>query len=258
MKILIADDELTAVKSLVRSVKKVLGEDTEIDTARSGKEVLALLAQKEIDVLFLDVEMPGMNGMDVAKKVRASYPKTNVIIVTAYPQYSLKAWELYISGYLLKPVGTAKLAGALENLRRQPAREEPERLKVQCFGSFEVFFRGGKVVFGRSVAKEIFACLVAKRGAGMTSDELCEMLWPDSAEAYKQKRHIRVYYAEIRKTLAQISMEDVLVHTRNDYAINPERIDCDYYRYLDGDEQTRRQYQGEFMNRYEWAAEIRP
>ncbi|MBR0164991.1 MAG: response regulator [Lachnospiraceae bacterium] len=253
MNILIADDEKNAATSLARSVKKVMGEEARITVVKNGEEVLAVMEDEAFDVLFLDVEMPGLNGIDVAKKVRAGYPDTNIIVVTAYPEYALNAWELYISGYLLKPVRTVRLEEALANLRMPLKTEGADRLSVQCFGNFEVFWRGEKLQFGRNAAKEMLAYLIVKRGLSVTAGEICAALWPDSVEAERHRGYIRIYFAEIRKTLDQIGMADVLVHTRNEYAVKPEMIDCDYYRHLDRGGHPEGMTPRDFLPRYEWA-----
>ena len=253
MNILIADDEKNAATSLARSVKKVLGEEARITVVKNGEEVLAVMEDEAFDVLFLDVEMPGLNGIDVAKKVRAGYPDTKIIVVTAYPEYALNAWELYISAYLLKPVRTARLEEALANLRMPLKTEQENLLKVQCFGNFEVFWRGEKLQFGRNAAKEMLAYLIVKRGLSVTAGEICADLWPDSVEAERHRGYIRIYFAEIRKTLDQIGIADVLVHTRNEYAVKPEMIDCDYYRHLDRGDHPEGMTPHDFLPRYEWA-----
>ena len=257
MKILIVDDEKTAITALTRSLRKICGEAATIRAAANGKEALLVMSEQGLfDVVFLDIEMPGMSGLEVAKRIRQQAPKTNIIMVTAYPQYSLDAWSFYASGYLLKPASTAKVKEALENLRRLPSVPATERLTVQCFGNFEVYYKGERITFKRSAAKEVFAYLVSRRGAGACAVEICNTLWGDSVEADRNKAYIRVYYAEIRKALADIGMEQVLCHKRNDYAVNIDYIDCDYYRFLDGDPEAIKQYHGELMSRYAWAEEL--
>ena len=62
------------------------------------------LQKEQVDVIFLDIEMPGVNGIDLAKKIKAVQPACNIIFVTAYPQYQTDAWEMRASGYVLKPL----------------------------------------------------------------------------------------------------------------------------------------------------------
>lgn len=249
MKILIVDDEIAAIEVLGKRLKEVLGEDVHLLTAKSGKKALEIVENEQVDVMFLDVEMPGMSGLEVARQVKAVYPKTNIILCTAYEQYALKAWDLFISGYIVKPASPEDIRKALSHLRTPVV----ERLTVQCFGSFEVFFRGEIVNFGRSGAKELFAYLVNRRGAGVSSGELCDVLRSEEAEIELKKASVRKYVMEIRKALTPIGFEDVLRHTRDNYSVHPGRLDCDYYRFLEGDPVARKMYNGEYMIQYSWA-----
>ena len=249
MKVLIVDDEIGAVEMLTRRVREAAGESTTVYTAHNGREALDIVTNNNIDVMFLDVEMPGMSGLEVARQSKAERPKTNIVLCTAYEQYALNAWQLFISGYLVKPASTEQVKNALSHLRIPVV----EQLRVQCFGHFEVFYRDTVVTFKRSGAKEMFAYLVSLRGTSVTSGELCELLRTEPVNPDLKKASVRKYAMEIRNTLFGIGFEDVLHHTRDSYSIVPARLDCDFYRYLDGDADARSLYGGEFMCQYSWA-----
>lgn len=249
MKILVVDDELAAVEVLGKRLREILDDRTKIFTARSGRKALELVSREQPDVVFLDVEMPGMNGLEVAKRIKEKDADINIIMCTAYEQYALQAWDLFVSGYIVKPASPDDIRKALDHLRTPVV----EQLTVRCFGNFEVFYRGEIVNFGRSGAKELFAYLVNRRGTGVSSGELCEALRTDAVTPELKKASVRKYVMEIRKSLALIGMDDVLRHTRDSYAVNPARLDCDYFRFLEGDPDARRMYNDEFMSQYSWA-----
>ena len=118
MNILIVDDEDLILKDLVVEVKELYPE-AEVETASSAEAVLAPpLSKKNFDVAMLDIDMPGMDGLVLAKKLTARLPSINIIFVTGHGEYALDAHELYCSAFLLKPVGTRKLKKAFENLRK--------------------------------------------------------------------------------------------------------------------------------------------
>jgi len=250
MRILIVDDEIPAIHSLERSLKLILDDNVEIRTADNGESALSLIEEKAFDVLFLDIEMPDINGLDVAKMVSAKHPSTNIIIVTAYKEYAVDAWELYVSGYLLKPVSSERVRRALEKLRCPIV----ERLTVQCFGNFDVFYKGEKLTFARSTAKEMLAYLIARRGAAVTAGEFCAILW----DGKDKKDQLSTYFAEMKRALSRVGFSDIIIHTRNDYSINTAKLDCDYYRYLNGEASAVSLYNGEFMLQYSWGEDIAP
>ena len=72
-------------------------------------------------------------------------------------------------------------------------------------------------------------------------------------EQEKNKHYMRNLISDIRKTLHDCKADEVFVSKRNQYAIDPSRLDCDYYRYLENDPQARAAYQGEYMKQYSWA-----
>ena len=118
MNVLIVDDEELIVNDLVVEVKGLYPEAS-IDVASSAEAVLAPpLDKKSFDVAMLDIDMPGMDGLVLAKKLTERLPSINIIFVTGHGEYALDALELYCSAFLLKPVGTRKLKKAFENLRK--------------------------------------------------------------------------------------------------------------------------------------------
>lgn len=128
MKILIADDEPVARQVLSELLAEFAGVEL-AGEAGSGREVLEMSAALEPDVLLLDLQMPGMDGLSVARALRASLLPL-VIFVTAYEQHALAAFEAGAVDYLLKPVRRERLQAALDKARRQlqgmvrPARIE--------------------------------------------------------------------------------------------------------------------------------------
>lgn len=256
MTILIVDDEQLAVQSLLREAAQVFPPETDFLTASSGAQALELAASRPADIAFLDIEMPDMDGLELTLRLKQLHPEINIIFVTAYPAYSVSAWKLHASDYLLKPVDAGDLRAALDNLRHplpEASAEPPERLRVQCFGNFEVFFGGKKVHFDRSGAKELFAYLVSRRGAGVTTGELCGVLWENDFDLALKKSYIRTYFASLKKTFRGCGLEGVVVHTRNSYSIDPSLLDCDYYRFLQLDPVAINSYRSEFMSQYSWA-----
>ena len=119
LKTIIADDEPLARERL----RSLLSSDPEIDIVkecRNGTEVLAALEADSIDVLFLDVQMPGKDGFEALTQVSpASMPIT--IFVTAHPQYAVRAFEVQALDYLTKPIELERLKATLGRVRERIA-----------------------------------------------------------------------------------------------------------------------------------------
>ena len=185
MNILITDDE----QMVLRENKEMVGRvkpSAHLFCATTYIEAIKIIQTEQIDVAMLDIEMPGMNGLQLAARIKQESPDTNIIFVTAYTEYALEAFGMYASGYLVKPIRTDEIEKAFTNLRH-PVHYEEDKLKVQCFGNFEVYYDGKPLVFARAKAKEIFAYLVDLQGASATTGELCAILWEDDEEIEKNR-----------------------------------------------------------------------
>jgi two-component system, LytTR family, response regulator len=124
MKALIVDDERIARQEL----RRLLAAHPEVEIAgeaSSGEEALALIQKLAPDILFLDIQMPGMTGFDLLDRLR-EVPE--VIFTTAYDQHALKAFDANALDYLLKPIAPARLAAALQKIRPHPPRKSMEQI----------------------------------------------------------------------------------------------------------------------------------
>ena len=256
MKILITDDEKMMRSGMEKEVKKVLP-DAVVYTAASGKEALEIFGKEDISLVFLDVEMPGMNGLEVAKRLKEIKPTVNIVMTTAYPNYAVDAYRLHIGGYLLKPVVADDIQEELEHLAHPADISETymkDRLVLKCFGEFQASYGGEPLRFSRTKSKEILAYLTAKNGVSASKNELLDILW-EGEDQDSNKSYIRVLVLELKRTLKSIGQEDVLIHDRNSYSIDTEKVSCDYYEFLKGNPTAIRSYMGEFMNQYSWGEE---
>ncbi len=253
MNILIVDDEAGALRDLTRTVKKVVPE-ADIYSTRKVTEALELCRDKAFDVAFLDIQMPEIDGLTLVKEIQKLRPITNLIMVTAYPDYALDALRLYVSDYILKPAAPEQVSRALKHLRN-PIPKREKGLFVQCFGNFEVFYDGDPIRFTRAKAKELFAYLIDRRGASASNAQLRSVLWLDENDSDDKHRN---YFArivlELKKTLENLGLSDIFIHSRDSYAIVPDLIPCDYYMALEKDAAAMSKYQGEYMTQYEWAS----
>ncbi len=112
---LLIDDEQPARERL----RQLLGAHADVEVigeAEDGVQAAELIAEREPDVVFLDIQMPGLSGLDVAASLGARRPL--VIFCTAFDQFAVDAFELSATDYLLKPVNRARLAAALDRVRQ--------------------------------------------------------------------------------------------------------------------------------------------
>ena len=252
MNILITDDERFMREDLQKAVERIHPGNTYFFAENFDSAVKAV-RENEIEVAFLDINMPGKTGLELAKEIKVIRPDINIIIVTAHAEYALNALRLYVSGFILKPVMDNELKEALDHLRVPvKEKESDKKLTAKCFGNFEVFCSGKSVSFSRQKGKELLAYLICLNGATASRGEICANLFEDSSEAKGYER-LKKAVQSLKKDLDKHGMSDVLIHNRNSYAVNTALIDCDYYDYLDRRPESKNTYRGQFMSQYSWA-----
>lgn len=136
MNILIVDDEKLIAEDLEHDILS-LYPDASVQTAASAAGALDLAKKAQYDVALLDIYMPDMDGLTLARKLIALWPAINIIFVTGYDEYALEAHELYCSAFLLKPVGIRKLKKAFENLRK-PFIDIPQSFYTEHYSGSNV------------------------------------------------------------------------------------------------------------------------
>ena len=254
MRIIAADDETLMLEMLTDRIRQARPQ-AEIHGFSSARKLLEWLEQPEagFDVAFLDIEMPGISGIALAQKLKTICPSGNLIFVTGFSQYMAEAFQLHASGYIMKPVTVKAVEEELENLRHPVAQEEHRRLRVQTFGNFEVFYEGRPVHFSRSRTKELFAYLIDRRGAGSTMGELISVLWEERPDTDSVRSQLRSLITDLRTTFRRLDEKSIIIKQRDLIAVDPDRVDCDYYRFLAGDMAAINAFRGEYMTNYSWA-----
>jgi DNA-binding LytR/AlgR family response regulator len=127
LRTLIVDDEPIARRVLREELDSLDGVEI-VGEAENGVVALKKISEHHPDLVLLDLQMPGMGGLEVVRSLRRGAHMPVIVIVTAYDQYALQAFEAGAIDYLLKPVGEARLADAVERAKRVTGREAAERL----------------------------------------------------------------------------------------------------------------------------------
>jgi DNA-binding LytR/AlgR family response regulator len=147
LRVLAVDDERPALDDLAR-VLRAQPEVAGVDTAASGEEALHALASEHYDAVFLDVRMPGLDGVELARVLRRFASPPALIFVSAYESAAVEAFELRALDYLLKPVSRARVAEALARITARPGGEEaPDTLAVDVPGGGTRLIRRDDVLY---------------------------------------------------------------------------------------------------------------
>ena len=251
MRILIVDDEVHAVNNLEECVREIEPTAEIVTFTRSDVALEYAKADPIFDVAFLDINMPVIGGIELAKELKKLYYNLNVIFCTAYPEYTLAAIRVHASGYMNKPYEKEDVERELNDLLHPIEREMPE-VFVRTFGDFDVFVGGVAITFLRAKCKEMLAYLVSKRGGVANRKELAAVLFEDSYSLKTQNYLVHIY-SDLIKSLKAHGLEKMIIKGHNQYAVDVNKFSCDLFDYDEGKPDAINAYKGDFMMQYEWA-----
>ena len=249
MRVVAVDDEIYMLEALQEAVSASPDID-EVTAFSSCSQVLAYAEENPIDIAFLDINMRGIGGLGLAEKLMEMQPRCKIVFCTGYGEYAVSAFQLHVSGYLMKPITKESVQKEIDHIKEIKSAEK--LLTVKCFGNFEVFYNGEILNFKRKKAKELLAVLVDRNGAGMTAKQICAVLFHDDTDDAKNAAYLRQLVLDLKNTLKTIRAEDVLRHDTPYYRVDTNLIKCDYHSFLESGKPI---FHGEYMSQYTWAEE---
>ena len=243
------DDEALMLRALVSAVSSS-PDISEVVQFSDCEKAINYVKGNPVNVAFLDINMRGMGGLALAEKITLYKPNCKIVFCTGYEEYAIPAFKLHASGYLMKPISKEDVQKEIDNIKG--VRQKEKLLEVKCFGNFEVYAKGERIVFKRSRTKELFAFLVDRNGAGMTAKQICAVIFPDDTDDNKNVAYLRQLVLDLKTTLKTVGAEDVFRHEAPFYRIDTGLIKCDYFSYL---ESKKPEFMGEYMTQFSWAEE---
>ena len=266
MKALVADDELLALYN----IKTIVSNNPLIDQVEAfsdSTKALDYALSNDIDIAFLDIEMGSVSGLEIAMAIRQGSINAYIVFTSGY-DYAITAFEIKANGYLLKPYDSSKVDYEIEcayqrlgSLKQEATdfkpieREKPKpakRIRFQTMPSFDMFVDGKIVPITSAKSKEFLALLVDRKGSSMTLDYIVNILFEDKNDA-TGKAYFRVVLQRLNAVLKTHNIEELIIHSKNQYSLNTDMVNCDYYDILDGNKKAMDSFVGEYMNEYSWA-----
>ena len=249
MRAIAVDDEIYMLETLQEAVSA--SSDIEmVEAFSSCSAALAYATEHPVDIAFLDINMRGIGGLGLAEKLIALQPRCKIVFCTGYAEYAVSAFQLHVSGYLMKPITPEAVQKEIDHIKGIKTTEK--LLTIQCFGNFEVFYNGEILPFKRKKAKELLAILIDRNGAGMTAKQICAIIFPDNTDDTKNTAYLRQLVLDLKHSLKTIQAEDVFRHETPYYRVDTNLVKCDYISFL---ETGKPEFHGEYMTQYSWAEE---
>ncbi|SFA88454.1 Two-component response regulator, SAPR family, consists of REC, wHTH and BTAD domains [Cohnella sp. OV330] len=235
MKCIIVDDEPLALNDMERQLHKLGGIEI-CGKFGNAKDALDALGALDPNVIFLDIDMPVMNGLEAALLFQEALPGARIVFVTAYQEYALKAFEVNALDYLLKPVLLPRLAQTLQRLESAApapsaaanAETSGAQAFIRCFRSLSVEYgpNATQLAWRTNKAQELFAFLLHRRGQQTRKDTLIELLWPELAPERSYALLYTTVY-QLRKSIEAAGIGIRILNTKAGYELTTDDIVID-------------------------------
>ena len=132
-------------------------------------------------------------------------------------------------------------------------KKQKKNLEAKTFGNFTLLYDNKVIKFSRTRSTEVLAYLIFKNGSSVKTKELISILWGDHANSARYGSSLRNLIVDIKHVLSELEIQNFFVAEYNNFRINPDAVQCDYYDFLQGDEKVAKTFSGEFMSQYSWA-----
>ncbi|MFC3770246.1 response regulator [Paenibacillus sp. GCM10012303] len=281
MKAILIDDEKPALLQLERMIQTD-GRVNVTGAYMNPREGFAHLAKDKTDIVFLDIGMPEMNGLQAGEYIQQIDPDIRIVYVTAYADYALDAFELNALDYVLKPVDPLRFAKTIARIEEDVGRrslrpaavvQEPAVLCLKRLTLQDAAGAGDRLKWRTQKAQELLAYLIHMRGQWVTKDAIMDQLWPE----YKQDKaitHLHTSVYQIRRMLKEWGAVSAGVeYSQDSYRIILDGIATDVEQFEQGEagepvttesgwqrnDRLLALYRGDYLEEhdYDWAKAVR-
>lgn len=250
MLIMAVDDEILALEDFEDTCREV-GIDDEIVKFNNPIEALGFVACNKVDIAFLDIEMPVIKGLELARRIKETSKNTRIIFSTGYSEYALDAFKADAVDYILKPYEPERIRQAYDKALLVKDVEVKSHILIKTFGYFDVFVDGKSVAFTSAKSKELLALLVDRNGGTVSTEQAVSILWEGREYNETVQSLFRKVLKSLRTTLEEAGISEILIDSRNQRSIDKTTFSCDYYDFLNTRDGSK--YFGKYMEQYDWA-----
>ncbi len=229
--ILVDDEPL-----VMQMIKDMLIEEKNVEVIGeyfNPKEALHHIMSTKPDLVFLDIEMPGMNGIELATEILNKDDTIRIVFLTAYDQYAVEAFKLNAIHYIMKPPSHKELQTAISRLETsvQAPPSNTGKIYISFLGSISICDEEGVslVKWRTAKAEELFALLMISGEKGIEKWRIIETLWPESPCNEKSEQLLYSTIYRVKSALSQAGIRAALNNKLGIYSLTIENMWCDLY-----------------------------
>lgn len=233
LKAILVDDEIPVLSLLERMVLATNKIEI-LAKFPNSEQALVEIPLLKPDIVFLDVNMPRLSGVELATLLIDDIPDLSVVFVTAYDQYAIQAFKLNALHYLLKPITSDDITTVIERIEsRKPQSKSTlthNKNELILFGNMRIKNNNETIDFLTPKILELLALLITNRDKGISKWTIIDALWSESsAEKSQQNLHTIIY--RIKKIFKQYDL-DISIKTKGSvYSLELANIFCDIVEY---------------------------
>lgn len=190
-----------------------------------GKFINPVVAMEKIkelkpQVVFLDISMPQLSGLSMAKELFGNGGETGIVFVTAHDSYAVEAFDVQALDYLLKPIAKSRLdqtVNKIFGMKQDQTGIKSKKLEIKTMGHFQIGWAGEAPIKWRiEKNRELFAFLLHNEGTEVSKDRIIDQIWSDYVlDRASHQLHNSIYY--IRKTLEEYGISQEQMHISRGY-----------------------------------------
>ena len=251
MKTIIVDDEFWSIEQFKIECEQINGVSL-IGYFDNPIDAMEFCKSNKVELALLDIEMPGMSGLELARKLREISPHMVIVFVTAYDNYLSESIKIPADYYLLKPYTKQDIENVIVRAKLLTKRQE-KRVRITTFGQFDVFIDGKPAKFNGKKVKELFALLVDKKGHPLNTEEAFSYLWEGEDYNNNNASKYRKLWARLQEFLHENDLEDLIHIEKGEKSLNLDMVECDYFKFLNGDPSSIKKFTFTYMSDYWWS-----
>ena len=253
MKVMIVDDEPMASEELYDICSQSPIVDEAVVFNNPADALVYTATNSDVDAAFLDIEMPVMTGLELARRINRVSPDTKIIFVTGFKEYAYEAYCVNAIGYVLKPYEDEAVIRELKKVNTAPYTSPDNNVFIKAFGNFDVFVNDRPIYFSSAKSKEFLALLVDRQGSFVSTNQAIAELWPDRENDDTVQSLFRKVLKSLRQTLAEAEISDIFIDERNQRSVDITKFNCDYYDFMKNPRLFADKFRGEYMLGYPFA-----
>lgn len=243
MKIMLVDDE----QPMLDEISYLLGKYADVQVLAAFLHPLRAVAfiEESIaqgdslpDAVFMDIDMPQINGLETALKLQVLHPSILIVFVTAYSSYALESFQVHPLDYLLKPVKESQFNQTIEYIRKQVQllqynhENRKKSMYIKCFGCFQIDLpHEEEIKWGTRRVKELFMYLIDRDETPATHNELITAVF-GGVNDRKTANNLYVTIYKLRQLLQRIDPNQEYLRLKPDMVLKVVPGVCDYTDFM--------------------------